>query len=109
MTPNTRILVALLVALAISGCGVVRFDKAGESDARSACQTMHDVQDSDSIEEGLAALTMATTYADEAAGANDDYQKLASSLHALTDALRSGNETLGELAWENFTTACNDL
>ena len=103
---------ALCLTGAVAGCAGVRFDKAGEADAKSACEQLHGIQeggDALSLSDGMMLLVSAEQLANSAAQSNDDYQPLAEGIAALNDSLMSGTESMAVVAWANVARQCNDL
>ena len=109
----SRIAVATVCLTGVlAGCAGVRFDKAGEADAKSACEQLHGIQeggDALSLSDGMMLLVSAEQLANSAAQANDDYQSLAEGIAALNDSLMSGTESMAGIAWANVARQCNDL
>ncbi len=61
---------ALCLTGAVAGCAGVRFDKAGEADAKSACEQLHGIQeggDALSLSDGMMLLVSAEQVANSAA------------------------------------------
>ena len=103
---------AICLAGALAGCSGVRFVKAGEADAKAACEQMHGIQeggDALSLSDGMMLLVSAEQFANSAAQANDDYQPLAEGIATLNDSLMSGTESMAGIAWANVARQCNDL
>ena len=103
---------ALCLTGAVAGCAGVRFDKAGEADAKSACEQLHGIQeggDALSLSDGMMLLVSAEQVAKSEAEANDDYQSLAEGIAALNDSLMSGTASMAGIAWANVAGQCTDL
>ena len=107
-----KALAPLLVAISISisGCAGISFTKAGEEDAKSACDEYANLQDDSlSMSDAMASMMMAETYAQAAADANDDYEALGSAAKAFSESMVVGSEDLAQSAWANVARICNDL
>ena len=103
---------AVCLTGALAGCAGVRFDKAGEADAKSACEQLHGIQeggDALSLGDGMMLIASAEQLANSAARANDDYQPLAEGMAAFADSLMSGTESMAGIAWANLAQQCNDM
>ena len=110
---RARLLSALLVvsSVAVTGCGIFSFSKAGESDAQVACSTIQSLQsDGISRDEALRILATGADLSSEAADANDDYALLHSGIVALLEAILLGNSLdVAQGTWANVANLCNEL
>ena len=100
----------VLASVSLSGCAGVSLFKAGEEDAKSACNEYAGIQGDDvSVSEGIAGMTQAESYAQAAAAANDDYAALGSAAKAFSESMVIGSEDLAQSAWANVARICSDL
>ncbi len=85
------LLCTVLAASAITGCGVLKFSKDGETNAKSACDALRPLGDEDvSREEALKSLAKAADLSLAAAEANEEYDSLHSGFVVLLETLLLG-------------------
>jgi hypothetical protein len=107
---RTRVTVgSLAIASALTACAGVSFTKAGESDAKNACNSIGELQDDASVSQVMDAIARAEVLSVTAAAANDDYIPLKSAVQAFRESLIGGSENLAQVSWSNLAEVCNSL
>jgi len=102
---------AVLAASAITGCGVLKFSKDGETNAKSACENLRPIADDDiSREEVLKSLAKAADLSLAAAEANEEYDLLHSGFVTLLEtALLGSSYDAFKFTWTNVAERCIEI